>query len=85
MGYQASRELGEGDMRLRVTRLLSPIRSGSPIGEVRERCFTYVSCEKLTTGGGEPCASVSYPDWEVREHFQNRFYLNIGVQYDSCA
>ena len=34
MGYQASRELGEGDMRLRVTRLLSPIRSGSPRKEI---------------------------------------------------
>ena len=39
MGSQASRELGEGDMRLRVTRLLSPIHSGSPRGEVRERCY----------------------------------------------
>ena len=30
MGFQASRELGEGDMCLAVMRLLSPIRSGSP-------------------------------------------------------
>ena len=34
MGIQASRELGEGDMRLRVTRLLSPIRGGSPRKEI---------------------------------------------------
>ena len=36
MGFQASQELGEGDMRLRVTRLLSPIRSGSPRKEIGE-------------------------------------------------
>ena len=32
--FQASRELGEGDMRLRTTRLLSSIRSGYPRREI---------------------------------------------------
>ena len=43
MGSQASRETCEGDIRLQVTRLLSPICSGSPRREVGERFLRTVS------------------------------------------
>ena len=49
MGSQASRETCEGDIRLRVTRLLSPICSGSPRREVRER-FENSFCISLSVG-----------------------------------
>ena len=49
MGSQASRETCEGDIRLQVTRLLSPICSGSPRREVGER-FENSFCISLSVG-----------------------------------
>ena len=65
MGFQASRELGEGDMCLAVIRLLSPICSGSPRRGVGERCFTGVSYGRLATGARRLCASASFLDCEA--------------------
>ena len=51
-GSQASHELGEGDiMRLRVTRLLSPIRSGSPGGEIGEHIQNHFYLNQGTRTG----------------------------------
>ena len=52
--FQASRELGEGDMRLRTTHLLSPIRSEYPrreIGKDFRTVSTSVSEQELEIGG----------------------------------